>query len=226
MPQILLGSVCSFLTSWTYGISLTINSLLCVLCWVTQSCPTLCNPEDSIPLGSSVHGIIQARILEWGTISFSEGSSWPRNQTSISCVSCIAGGFFTCWTMLFTYTKNQEKQKTKQQVYELLPILSEMSALKFWEEKVTENKNLLTESSLTISTHIYSLSLETIFLSPTNKLLPQTTTNKNVFSERKQYNVASYWRNWEAWALIYHKETNVSKDTKFQWKSNRKSHRK
>ena len=43
------------------------------------------------PSGSSVHGILQARILEWVAISSSRGSSQPRDQTCISCVSCIAG---------------------------------------------------------------------------------------------------------------------------------------
>ena len=47
------------------------------------------------PPGSSVHGILQARILEWVAISFSRESFWPGNQT---WVSCIAGGFFTIWT--------------------------------------------------------------------------------------------------------------------------------
>ena len=59
---------------------------------VTRSCPTLCNPVDCSPPGSSVHGILQARILEWSTIPFSRGSSQPRDQT---CVSGIAGEFFT-----------------------------------------------------------------------------------------------------------------------------------
>ena len=44
---------------------------------VAQSCPTLCNPVDCSPPGSSVHGILQARILEWVAISFSRGSSDP-----------------------------------------------------------------------------------------------------------------------------------------------------
>ena len=46
--------------------------------------------------GSSVHGILQARILEWVAISFSRGSSQPRNRT---LVSCVAGRFFTDWAM-------------------------------------------------------------------------------------------------------------------------------
>ena len=41
----------------------------------------------------------QARILEWVAISSSRGSSWTRDQTRVSCVSCIAGGFFTCWAI-------------------------------------------------------------------------------------------------------------------------------
>ena len=46
---------------------------------VAQSCPTLCDPMDCTLPGSSVHGISQARLLEWVAISFSRGSSWPRN---------------------------------------------------------------------------------------------------------------------------------------------------
>ena len=57
--------------------------------------PTLHNPMDCNLPGSSVHGISQARILEWVTILFSRGSSWPRDQT---WDSCIAGRFFTLWT--------------------------------------------------------------------------------------------------------------------------------
>ena len=59
------------------------------VCWVAQSCPTLCNPTDHSPPGPSAHGVSQARILEWLSISLSRGSSQPRDRTSISCVSCI-----------------------------------------------------------------------------------------------------------------------------------------
>ena len=61
---------------------------------VTQSCLTLCNPMDCSLPGSSVHGILQARILEWVPISFFRGSSWPRDRTQ---VFCIVGRFFTIW---------------------------------------------------------------------------------------------------------------------------------
>ena len=61
---------------------------------VAQLCLTLCDPMDCIPPDSSVHGILQARILEWIAILFSRGSSWSRDQTKISC---IVGRFFTIW---------------------------------------------------------------------------------------------------------------------------------
>ena len=53
-------------------------------CLVANSCPTLCNPWDCSPPDFFVHGISQARILDWVAISFSRGSSWPRDQTHVS----------------------------------------------------------------------------------------------------------------------------------------------
>ena len=61
---------------------------------VAQLCLTLCKPMDRSPPGSSVRGILRARILEWVPISFLRVSSQPRDQTQ---VSCIAGRFFTFW---------------------------------------------------------------------------------------------------------------------------------
>ena len=63
-------------------------------CLAAQSCPTLCNSFACSPPASSVHGIFQARILEWVAISYLRGSFWPRDQTQ---VSCIVGTFFTMW---------------------------------------------------------------------------------------------------------------------------------
>ena len=54
------------------------------VCSVTQLCLTLCNPMDCSTPDSSIHGIFQARILEWVAISSSRGSSWPRNGNHIS----------------------------------------------------------------------------------------------------------------------------------------------
>ena len=61
---------------------------------VTQSCPTVCDPMDYSLPGPSVHGILQARILEWVTFPFCRVSSQSRHQTQ---VSRIAGRFFTIW---------------------------------------------------------------------------------------------------------------------------------
>ena len=61
---------------------------------VDQLCLTLCDHMDCNLPGSSVHGILQARILEWVAISYFRGSSWPRDQTQISYT---AGRFFTIW---------------------------------------------------------------------------------------------------------------------------------
>ena len=68
--------------------SLPLESPVCVL--VTPLCLTLCDPMDCSPPGTSVHGILQARILEWVAIPSSRGSSGPRNQNPAS-----ADGLFT-----------------------------------------------------------------------------------------------------------------------------------
>ena len=59
-------------------------------------CPILCDPLDHSPPGFSVHEIFQARILEWVAIFLLQGIFPTQGQTHISCVSCIAGGFFIC----------------------------------------------------------------------------------------------------------------------------------
>ena len=73
--------------------SLNVFDLKWVSEWVkvAQSCPTLCDPIDY-----RVHGILQARILEWVAFPFSRGYFQPRDQTQ---VSHIAGGFSTSWAM-------------------------------------------------------------------------------------------------------------------------------
>ena len=72
-------SDCSWSKSESVGLAVVSDSL---------------DPVDCSRPGSSVHGILQARILEWIAIPFSRRSSWPRNQT---WVSCISGRFFTIW---------------------------------------------------------------------------------------------------------------------------------
>ena len=67
---------------------------------VTQSCPNLCDPVDCSLPGSSVHGTLQARILEWVTISFSSGSSPSRDQTRVSRFGCR---HFNLWATNYTH---------------------------------------------------------------------------------------------------------------------------
>ena len=68
---------------------LILNCMSCLYEWVsevTQSCPTFCDPMDCSLPGSSIHGIFQAKVLEWVAIAFSRGSSQPRTRTHISCI--------------------------------------------------------------------------------------------------------------------------------------------
>ena len=75
-------------------LSYTLSLIYIHMSKIVQSCPTLCDPMDYSPLGSSVHGIFQEGILEWVAISFSRRSSRPRDWTR---VSCIVGRHFTVW---------------------------------------------------------------------------------------------------------------------------------
>ena len=81
----------------TKAVDLKLDQLLFIFTLkvkVAQLCPSLCDPMDCSPPGSSVHGIHQARILDWVAVPFSKGflQLWCRTQ-----VSHIAGGFFTSW---------------------------------------------------------------------------------------------------------------------------------
>ena len=87
--------------AWLLVESVCISELR--LCMHTQSLSlrlTLCASMDCSLQGTSVHGILQTRILEWVAMPFSKGSSWPKDQISISCISCLAGRFFTHWATL------------------------------------------------------------------------------------------------------------------------------
>ena len=80
---------------WVFK-GLSANLISGIICVCAQSYPTLHDPMDCSPPGSSLHGILQARIMEWAAISFSREPSRPKDQTRISCVSCN-GRFFTNW---------------------------------------------------------------------------------------------------------------------------------
>ena len=74
----------------------------CVRASVIQSCPTLCDPMDCGPPGSSVHRVLQARLLEWAAMLSSRGSSRPRTWTRVSHVSCISRQVLYHWHHLVT----------------------------------------------------------------------------------------------------------------------------
>ena len=69
------------------------------VCSVPQSFPNLCDPMDCSPPGPSVHGILQARILEWVAVPSSKRSSWPRDQTHVSDISCIDRQILCHWKL-------------------------------------------------------------------------------------------------------------------------------
>ena len=73
--------------NWSTTAIFSLISCMCAKSF--QSCPTLCNPMDCSPPDSSVHGILQAKILEWIAMLSSRESSGPRDQTYISYISCI-----------------------------------------------------------------------------------------------------------------------------------------
>ena len=121
----------------------------CLFEWVSevsQSCPTLCDPMDYSLPGSSVHGILQARILEWVAISFSRRSSQPRNRTQ---VSCNAHRCFTIWATreaYLTYLHSTSWEKLGRMKHKLesrmlgeISITSDMQMTPPFWQKVKKN---------------------------------------------------------------------------------------
>ena len=100
------------------GVSLTIESRTTISAKSLQACLTLCDPVVCSPPDSSVHGILQTRILEWVVMSSSRGSPQPRDQTLLSYVSCIAKSFFTTSAIIqfsnFNFGYLPKKWKTKK----------------------------------------------------------------------------------------------------------------
>ena len=118
--------------------------LICPFLWaivvlVTQSCPTLCDPMDCRLPGSSVHGILQVRILEWVAIPFSRGSSQPKNRTQ---VSCMTSRFFTIWAtreaLCVSWVISKARNKSSQMERWYLPSKQawhvEVKAKRRWPE--------------------------------------------------------------------------------------------
>ena len=89
LPSFIWITKPSNIFSWHYAMLCYAKSL--------QSCPTLCNPIDSSPPGSAIPGILQARILEWVAISFSNAWKWKVKVKLLSCVRLLA----TPWTAAY-----------------------------------------------------------------------------------------------------------------------------
>ena len=95
---------------------------------VAQSCLSLCDPVDCSWPGSSVHGISQARILEWVAIPFCKGSSWPRDWIQ---VSCTADRFFTVWATKKTL-KSKVWRLNLRFIIEVEQVWGEIQGVWFW----------------------------------------------------------------------------------------------
>ena len=123
-------------TSAQFPLLLIVCVCVCVCVGMcVQLCPTLCDPLDCSPPHSFAHGIFQARILEQVAISFSRGSSWPRDLTHISCVSFIGrqilyqlsdysatkrnktGPFVVRWVDLESVIQSKVSQKRKNKYH-------------------------------------------------------------------------------------------------------------
>ena len=125
---------------------------------------------DWSPPGSSVHGILQARILEWVAISFSRGSSWRRDRT---WVSCIAGRFFTIWSIGKSRSKRHHQIRPFRLwiwllVLRLWPFNKISMIRKAVYDILSENKRLLisiisfyTDIYMYVCTHTYTCIIST-----------------------------------------------------------------
>ena len=105
-----------------------------------QSCLTLCDSMDYSPPGSSVHGILPARILKWVAISFSRRSSWPRDRTCISCVSCIGRQILYLLSHLGSFTWNcfsADYHQPRYGLYSLQPKMEELYSQQKQDQELT-----------------------------------------------------------------------------------------
>ena len=114
---------------------------------LAQSCPSLCDPLDCSPPGSSVDEILQARILEWVAMPPSKGSSQPRDGTYISCVSCTAGGFITTEPSLLIGTQEEKLNEVApigiyQKAYRML-VYTKRQCMKMEKSGLRTNMNNL-----------------------------------------------------------------------------------
>ena len=122
-------------TLWVWGLRDALYTIIIVSLYVCvcacakslQSCLTLCNTMDCSPPGSSVYGILQARILEWVATPSSRGSSWPSDPTCVSYVSCTGRQVFT----------SSASVKFSIPFFSMIPLLLWYSSLKSGLQRLT-----------------------------------------------------------------------------------------
>ena len=116
-----------FLFSYVYAAAAAAKSL--------QSCPTPCSPIDSSPPGSPISGILQARTLEWVSISFSNACKWKVKVKSLSCVRLLV----TPWTA--TYQAPPSMGFSRQEYWSGVPLPSLFILCWLWKKNYPINKN-------------------------------------------------------------------------------------
>ena len=126
------------------------HSFSCVHAKLLQLCPTLCNPRDCSLPGSSIHGILQARTLDWVTMPSSRGSSWSRDRT---CVSCIGGRCFNLWA-----TREAHQSKTQFSPEPVPPFRKLPQAFYSHLSEARENENYIHRKLTKLLTWITALS--------------------------------------------------------------------
>ena len=137
--KILDVQTCPWVGNSKLRVSEVMNSTLvmleCFCCLVTKSCPTLCDPMDCSPPGSSVYGISQARVLEWVAMPSSGASSQTRDQTRISCLGILYQ--CACWEapILRCYTQKGASQGPRKKCSRnFVPVSPPPASLASWAE--------------------------------------------------------------------------------------------
>ena len=125
----------------------------CGGCLATKPRPFLPDPVGCSPPGSSVHGILQATTLEWAATSFSRGSSWPRDQTHVSCIG----------RQILCHWATREVHSVRKQMF--LCILNVFLLSVTGYSLGLRNRNMVTIHMYTVSCLLYILSLSLRFLS-------------------------------------------------------------
>ena len=132
---------CFYNKYWNYSDwSILYTCVECVCAQSPQTCPTLCDPMDCSLPGSSVRGILQARILEWVAVPSSRGSSRPGDQTGVFCVSCTAAGFSPSELPGKPYALVLLKSKLREKKHCIL--MNSKWSLRFLKHTLTRISNL------------------------------------------------------------------------------------